>query len=215
MLFQGQVQSNVPASRATGQPNAEQLQLGELAISEVLPRYAATTWSNQGFSVSVGTAAAITAYAGAAAGTPQIAVWNPAGSGKNLWPLIASAGSVVAPSAAAVIAWALWYGPTAAITAAASSTFPVSQYSLQPSGSVAKAFVNTALTSSTALTNVVPMGALYWATAAGATLVPSIGGTEIPGYVMVPPGSMMAWGGSAALTSATWTGYLSWIELPV
>jgi hypothetical protein len=214
MLIQGSVANSVPNSRASGQPNAVQLQLGELGVSEILPRYSAVTWSGQTFSVSVAAAAAITAYTGAAAGTPQIAVWNPAGSGKNLWVVFANFGSVVAASAAGTVTWGLYYGPTAAITAAASSTYPVSQATLVPSGSVAKAFVNAALTGSTALSNVIPMGSYYWATAAGATLVTG-SVQEIPGYLMIPPGAMVALGGSSALTSATWIGNLIWAELPV
>lgn len=214
MLIQGSVANSVPNSRASGQPNAVQLQLGELGVSEILPRYSAVTWSGQTFSVSVAAAAAITAYTGAAAGTPQIAVWNPAGSGKNLWVVFANFGSVVAASAAGTVTWGLYYGPTAAITAAASSTYPVSQATLVPSGSVAKAYVNAALTGSTALSNVIPMGSYYWATAAGATLVTG-SVQEIPGYLMIPPGAMVALGGSSALTSATWIGNLIWAELPV
>ena len=169
MLFQGSVVTAVPSVRNTaGTPNAMQIQLGELGVSEILPRYAAMTWSNQVYSVSVGTPAAITAYSGGAAGTPMIGLWNPAGTGKNLWVLTSNFANAVAASAAGTVTWALYYGPTAAITATASSTYPISQSTMQPSGSVAKAFVNTALTSSTALTNVVPMGSYYWATAAGA-----------------------------------------------
>lgn len=215
MLVQGQVQSAVPAVRQTGNPNALQLQLGELGVSEVLPRYTALTWSGQVFSVSVAAAAAITAYSGGAAGTPQIAVWNPTGSGKNLVVLSANYANVVAASAAGTATWGLYYGPTAAITAAASATYPVSQITMTPAGSVAKAFVNTALTSSTALTNVIPFGAYYWATAAGGVQLTAAAPSEVPGYLMIPPGSMVALGGSAALTSATWQGNMIWAELPI
>jgi hypothetical protein len=90
----------------------------------------------------------------------------------------------------------------------------VSQLTLLPSGSVAKAFVNAALTGSTALTNAIPLGTYYWATAAGATNVtPFV--QEIPGFILIPPGSMAALGGSAALTSATWLGNMIWAELPI
>lgn len=215
MLIQGQVVNNIPAARASGQPNAMVAQLGELGVSEILPRYSALTWSGQVFSVSVAAAAAVTAYAGAAAGTPQIAVWNPAGSGKNLFVLSANYVNVVAASAAGTVTWGLYYGQTAAITATASSTFPVSQLTMASSGSVAKAYVNTALTSSTALSNVVPLGAYYWATAAGAAQLTAALASEIPGWLLVPPGSMVALGGSSALTSATWQGNMVWAEIPV
>lgn len=214
MLFQGQVQSNVPTSRASGQPNAVQLQLGELAVSEVLPRYTALTWSGQVFSVSVATAAAVTAFSGGAAGTPQIALYNPAGSGKNLVVLSANYANAVAASAAGTVAWGAYYGPTATITATANAT-PVNQLTLTSSGSVAKAYTNTALTGSTALTNVVPLGSYYWATAAGAVMASQTAPVEFPGYLVIPPGSVFALGGSAALTSATWIGNVVWAEIPV
>lgn len=212
--IQGQPATAVPSARVSGNPNVLVERLGELPVSEWLPRYGALTWSGYTYSVSVSTAAAITAYTGGAAGTPQIAVWNPAGSGKNLIPIAANFGNVVAASAAGTASWALWYGQTAAITAATNAT-PNNQLTGNATGSVAKAFTNTALTASTALTNLIPLGSYYWATAAGATLVTPSLPIELPGYAFVAPGSMMALGGSAALTSATWTGTLVWAELPI
>ena len=216
MLFQGQVQANVPASRATGQPNSLQAQLGELGASMVLPRYAATCWSGQVFSVSLGTAANNSAFTGGAGGTPFLAVWNPAGTGKNVWPIAVSwANTATVTTTAATVAWALWYGPTAAITAAASTTFPISNLTMQATGSVAKAFVNTATTASTALTNMIPVGSYYnsiSATAAGLVSGPP---SELFGAVMIPPGSMMALGGSLTTTAGTFLAYLAWLELPV
>lgn len=208
-----QISTGVPASRVAGIPNALCERLGEGPVSEWLPRYAAMTWSGYTYSLTVSAAAAITAYIGAAAGQPQIAVWNPAGSGKNLWPIAANFGNVVAASAAGTVAWALWYGQTVAITQATLTT-PTNQLTLNATGSVAKGFTNVALTASTALTNLVPLGSYYWATAAGAVLVTPSLPIELPGYVCIPPGAMMALGGSAALATATWTGSIVWLELP-
>lgn len=205
----------VPNNRVSGGQTALQLPLGELAASEIMPRYGAMNWSGQVFSASLSTAAAITAYIGAAGGTPALGIWNPAGSGKNLVPLFANYGNVVAASGAGTVAWALYFGPTAAITGTASTTYPIGQLSMTKGASVASAFVNAALTSSTALTNVIPLGSYYWATAAGAALVTPPVPVDLSGQVMIPPGSMMALGGSSALTSATWQAFLSWGELPI
>src|SRR5437016_7861202 len=109
--FQLQPVGGVPNARVSGNPNALAERLGEMPFSEWLPRYSALTWSGYTYSLSVSTAAAITAYIGGAAGQPQIAVWNPAGSGKNLFPIAANFGNVVAASAAGTVAWGLWYGP--------------------------------------------------------------------------------------------------------
>jgi hypothetical protein len=215
MLIQGQLSNAVPTARQPAGSSILQLPLGEAGVSEILPRYAALTWSGQVFSVSVPAAAAITAYSGGAGGTPQIAVWNPPGSGHNLAILLANYANVVAASAAGTVTWGLYYGPTANITGTASATYPINQLSLQSTGSVAKAYVNAALTSSTALTNVVPLGAYYWATAAGAVAASQASPVDFAGAILIPPGAMAALGGSAALTSATWQGNLIWAELPV
>jgi hypothetical protein len=140
-------------------------------------------------------------------------VYNPPNSGKNLVPIQAGYNNVVAASAAGTVSWALWYGPTVAITQT-TLTYPVNNYTLNRVGSVAQCFTNVALTSSTALTNAYPIGYYYWATAAGAfqsgpTFV------DINGSFILPPGTMMALGGSAALTSATWIGSLTWEEVPI
>lgn len=204
----------VPNSRVGSNPNALCERLGEGPISQWLPRYGAITWSGYVYSVSVATAAAITAYVGGAAGQPQIAVSNPAGSGKNLFVLAANFASAVAASAAGTVAWNLYFGPTATISAATNAT-PLNMLTHQGAGSVAKAWTNTALTASTALTNALPLGSYYWATAAGAALVAPGLPVDIPGYLLIPPGSMVALGGSSALASATWTGIVFWAELPI
>lgn len=205
----------VPSSRQSGQPTALQLPLTEFGVSEIMPRYHAMNWSGQVFSASLFTAAAISAYIGAAGGTPVIGIYNPVNSGKNLIPLFSNYANVVAASAAGTVAWGLYYGPTAAITGTASTTYPVSQLSLVKGASVASSYINTALTSSTAATSFIPLGSYYWATAAGATLVTPPVPFEFAGQLVIPPGSYMALGGSSALTSATWQAFLSWAELPI
>jgi hypothetical protein len=212
--IQGQPATAVPSARVSGNPNVLVERLGELPVSEWLPRYAALTWSGYAYSVSLATAAAITAYSGGAAGTPQIAVYNPTGSGKNLFLITANFGNAVAASAAGTVMWNIYFGPTVAPTAATNAT-AFNMLTQSGAGSVTKAWTNTALTASTALTNAFPIGSYYWATAAGAALVTPTLPLEIPGYLLIPPGSMFALGGNAALTSATWTGFVAWAELPV
>jgi hypothetical protein len=212
--FQLQPVTSVPAARVSGNPNALAERLGETPVSQWLPRYAALTWSGDVYSISVAAPAAITAYAGGAAGTPQIAISNPAGSGHNLVPLVANFGNTVAASAAGSVSWSLFFGVTAAITAATNAN-AFNMVTHQTTGSVSKAWTNTALTASTALTNAIPLGTYYWATAAGATLVTQPAIPEFLGTLFIPPGSMMALGGTSALTSATWTGFLAWAELPI
>lgn len=184
---------------------------GETRVADRHARYQEAIMRGSVFSLGVSTAAAITAYVGAAAGTPQVAIWNPAGSGVNAVIWLANFGNVVAASGAGSVNWGLWYGVTAAITQA-TTVAPVNQLS-SAGGSKLTGFTAHALTASTALTNLVSLGSYYWATAAGAFQAPGL--TFIDGAVVVPPGSMAALGGSAALTSATWVSSLVWEEVSI
>jgi hypothetical protein len=214
MLIQGQVG---PSSTQSAQPGTNPTvrvgQLGDMIVSELHGKYYETTYRGSTFTLSVAAAAAITAYTGAAAGTPQLAVYNPVNSGKNFVILQASYANVVAASAAGTVTWGLYYGPTAAITQA-TLTYPVNNLTLNRVGSSAQCFTNAALTSSTALTNVYPLGQYYWATGAGAfSTSPQV--ATIDGSIIIPPGCMIALGGTQALTSATWIGSLTWEEVPI
>ena len=212
MLFQ-----NIVGQPAAGANNAllngRAGQLGDAIVSELHGRYYETTYRGNVFLLSVSTAAAVTAYAGGAAGTPMLALFNPVGSGRNLVILKASFANVVAASAGGTATFGLYFGTTATITQA-TTVAPWSMATQQQSGSVATGFRNVALTSGSAASNVIALGSYYWATAAGAALV-SGGPVDLEGSVIIPPGAYVALGGSAALTSATWIGSIMWEEVPV
>src|SRR5271163_143600 len=99
---------------------------GETRVADRHARYQEAVQRGSVFSLNVSTAAAITAYIGAAAGTPQVAIWNPATSKVNAVIWAVSIGNIVAASAAGSANWAVWYGPTAAITQATTAA-PVNQ----------------------------------------------------------------------------------------
>lgn len=203
----------ISSASANAIVNGRSGQLGDAIVSELHGRYYETTYRGNGFLLSVSAAAAITAYTGGAAGTPMLALFNPAGSGRNAVILKASVGNVVAASAAGTAAFGLYFGTTAAITQATTTT-PWSMLTQLQSGSVMTGFRNVALTSSSAANNVIPVASYYWATAAGAALVTG-GPIDLEGSLIIPPGSYVALGGSSALTSATWIGSLQWEEVPV
>lgn len=188
-------------------------QLGDAIVSELHGRYYETTYRGNSFLLSVSTAAAVTAFTGGAAGTPMIALFNPLGSGRNAVLNKVSVANVVASSLAGTVMFGLYFGTTAAITQATTTT-PWAMNTQLQSGSVMTGFRNVALTGSTAATNLIPIASYYWATAAGVGLV-SNGVVDLEGAVIIPPGSYVALGGSAALTSATWVGSLQWEEVPV
>lgn len=208
---------NVVGQPAAGGNNAivngRSGQLGDAIVSELHGRYYETTYRGNGFLLSVSTAAAVTAYAGGAAGTPMLALFNPVGSGKNAVLTKVAIGNVVAASAAGTVAFGLYFGTTAAITQA-TTVAPWAMNSQLQSGSVMTGFRNVALTSGSAANNVIPVATYYWATAAGAALVTG-GPIDLEGSIIIPPGSYAALGGSAALTSATWIGSMQWEEVPV
>lgn len=193
--------------------NSRAGQLGDTIVSELHGRYYETTYRGNVFLLSVSTAAAVTAYTGGAAGTPMIGVFNPVGSGRNLVILKASFANVVTASGAGTVTFGLYFGTTATITQATTTT-PWNMVTQQQSGSVATGFRNVALTSGSAASNVIALGSYYWASAAGAAVV-SGGPVDLEGSVIIPPGSYIALGGSAALTGATWIGSLQWEEVPV
>jgi hypothetical protein len=193
--------------------NSRAGQLGDAIVSQLHPRYYETNYRGNVFGLSVPTAAAITAFAGGAAGTPMLALFNPAGSGKNAVLMKAGVGNVVAASAAGTVAFGLFFGTTAAITQATVVT-PWSQLTQLQSGSVITGFRNVALTGGSAANNVIPVASYYWATAAGAAQV-SGGLLDLEGSLIIPPGSYAALGGSSALASATWIGSLTWEEVPI
>jgi hypothetical protein len=188
-------------------------QLGDTIVSELHGRYYETTYRGNSFLLSVSTAAAVTAFTGGAAGTPMLALFNPPGSGRNAVINKAAVANVVSASAAGTAMFALYFGTTATITQATTVT-PWAMNTQLQSGSVMTGFRNVALTSGSAATNLIPIASYYWASAAGVALVNN-GVVDLEGAVIIPPGSYVALGGSAALTSATWVGSLQWEEVPV
>ena len=201
------------ASGSNAVVNTRAGQLGDVIVSELHGRYYETTYRGNSFLLSVSTAAAVTAFSGAAGGTPMLAIFNPIGSGRNAALTKISVGSVVAASGAGTVSFGLWFGNTATITQATTVT-PWSMSTQLQSGSVMTGFRNVALTSGSAASNVIPFASYYWATAAGAALVTG-GPIDLEGAIIIPPGAYAAIGGSAALTSATWIGSMQWEEVPV
>ena len=185
--------------------------MGDMIASELHGRYYEAAYRQSVFSLSLATAATITAYIGATGGTPALATYNPVGSGKNLVVLQAGVANLVTPTGAGTAPWGLWYGLTALPTG--QNTVPTNNSTLTTSGSIALGWVNAVTTSSTALTRVYPLAFYYWATAAGAFGMPSF--VDIAGSVIIPPGGMVALGCGTALTTASWYASLIWEEVPI
>lgn len=211
MLLQGN-------QNQTGKQFGQNITLGmgefsEALVSELQPRYYEQVYRGQTFYTSVA-AAAPTAYIGAAGGTPLIGLWNPAGTGKNLVLLRASVAlATQATTTLNTTSIRLYGGQTAAITQGTVSV-PVSLLSLTATGSIAKSYLNVALTASTALTYIESIGSYWWSTAVGTALVPPVT-WDFSGSIIVIPGNMIALGSYAALTAATYDAALTWVEVPI
>ena len=183
---------------------------GAERVQDAHGRYLDAVLAGRVFQLAV-TGGAATAYVGAAAGTPLIAVHNPDNSGKVLAVLTAGIAIRASSSLAGVVGFNLWAGPSVLPTGTV--TPPRSLLSQANGGSVGVGFSNAALTGSTALTLVHPLGAYYWATAAAAFQAPMF--FDIGGLVVITPGNQVALGATAALTSATYDVALTWEELPL
>lgn len=182
---------------------------GQSRTSDAHGRWLQAVMENRAFYLSAGAAAA-TAYTGGAAGTPLLAIHNPANSGRVLAVSMVGIGSRVAASAAGTAGFALWAGPSVLPTG--TQTPPTGALSQAVGGSYAKGFVNAALTGSTALALALPLVSYYWATAASALL--GSGMYDVGGLVFAAPGNQIALGATAALTSATYDVAMYWEELP-
>lgn len=182
---------------------------GSSRVSDAHGRYLDAVVGNRAFFLSV-SAAAPTAYVGAAAGTPLLAIHNPLNSGKLLVALIAAASLRAAASAAGQTGLELWSGPSTAPTG--TKTSPTNALSLTASGSSALGFSNAALTGSTALALAMPLLTHYWATAAAAFVSPNM--LDIGGIVVAAPGNQIALGVSVVPTSLTVDAALYWEEIP-
>ena len=206
MLIQGQVVNAIPGARASGNPNAMQLALGELGVSEVLPRYAALAASGQLFTVAC--LAQATSLAGVALVGLQL--WNRT-SNKNL-VLLKAAGAIVATSAANTsLSLAVGIGQVNAPTGQTAASFITNNLI----GGAAPGALATAAGTFVNAPSVMHM--LIHNTGAVATTGEDQGFfVDFEGSIIIPPNAYVAIvAGGAALAAAGSNLNLSWAELPI
>ena len=205
----GQVGIQTAADGVGTQP-FRQARTTELVVTDAHGKYYETVARGNAYSQVV-TGAAATAFTGGAAGTPLISIYNPVGSGKNLVVLFVGVASRVASTLAGTVGFNLWAGVSAANTGTA--TTPRNMLTLAQTGSVAISSSNAATTGTTAINLVMPLGSYYWATAAGAIIAPAF--FDVAGAVVCAPGNLVALGGTAALTTATYDVSMVWEEIAI
>lgn len=206
MLFQGQVVSAVPGSRQTGSPNAMQLPLGELGISEVMPQYASLAAA--GFLFSARAALQATSLAGTALVGLQL--WNRSTT-KNLILLMVG-GNVVATSATQTgIALAFGTQGTAAPTAQTAASSVINNLI---GGAAPTALALNAGTFAVAPVN---QADLLHNTAAIASTGEDAGyQIDLRGAYVLPPGAFAAFTALGAAGAASSNNHwIIWAETPV
>ena len=157
------------------------------------------------------TGAAVTAFSGAAAGTPLLSVFNPSGSGKNL--VVTQVGVAVQAQASVIggCAFGLFGGVSAKPT---STNIAPTNLLTFGGGSVAQGSTGALTTGSSALAFLLPVGAHL--AQSGVTGAPGTAGPaliDVAGLVVCAPGNMVAFGGSTALTSGTYNVAMAWEEV--
>lgn len=209
MLMQGQTIAALPRSRQTGPQNVDQLWFGELAVSEVMPRYSALAKS--GFVFTARAALQTLSVAGTA--MTGLIVWN-SSSGSNAVDLhiLKISGNVAVTSATMTgIALARLTGQTSAPT----GTTAASSYGNNYIGGVAGAGI--AYSVATVIAAPTAMFDVLHNTAAIATTGEDAGFYEdLEGSIIVPPGVIICFValGAASAASAVNLGAM-WAELPV
>ena len=183
---------------------------GAAVVTDAHGRYYEAVRAGNVYQLAVANGA-VTAFTGGAGGTPLVSVYNPTGSGKNLIILGVSVAPRTAASAAGSVGFSLWGGPSAANTGTLTS--PTNLLTLQTSGSVAKGSSNAATTSTTAVNLLMPCIQYYWATAAASMFGNIV--CDVAGAIVCAPGNLVAFGGSAALTSATYDAAMWWEEVVI
>lgn len=206
MLLQGQVASAIAAVRASGNPNALQAQLGELAVSQVLPKYAAAAWSGLMFTVGHSAAQALSVNSTTFTG---LAVANPASSGKNL--VIVDSVVGLAAALAAVSTPRLGYAAIVALTqgnATSAKGLPV----IAGTGGNSVALCGASGTLGAAPTTLRAMGGYQWVTAGTGEALIYVK-DEVAGAIIIPPGFMLTL--DALVAASTVIASVSWLELPI
>lgn len=212
MLIQPTVGLASARQAAGSTPNSPGGGYGEWLTSRLMPDYYTLLKNGMVFNLAT-LAANPSAFVGAAAGTPLLALWNPIGSGKDLVLLEAALGIRTTGTAAAANACNHFAGAQGATLITGTPTQPRNQLSQGQGGSVATGLVNTANTAAVASNLIRPAFSIGNATTTAGVNV-ALMRDEIKGEIIIPPGGYYAFGFAAALTAGSIDAALIWAEVP-
>ena len=183
---------------------------GAQRTSDAHGRYLDAVLANRVFFMSL-SAATPTAYVGAAAGTPLLAIHNPANSNKVFAVMMVGYAARGQVTAAGTTALVLWGGPSVLPTGTV--TQPKSALS-QAQGGSAIGFSNTALTGSTALAVALPLNAFHLIGATPVSESNLLSLYDVAGLVLATPGNQIAIGVTTVPTGLTCDLAMYWEEMP-
>jgi len=208
MLIQGQIQNAVPSSRSTGNPNAMQAPLGELAVTSLMPPYSFMAQSGRVFSATATVTAPVIYTTAAGTGGPLL--WNRPNSGVNLHLLAVGFGVTTVSTVAAALGITGNVGQAVAPT---TTTAIDASGSTLIGGSVSSANAYRVGTPSNAGNFFIPFSHLH----TGALTVDNTGvqWIELNGIVVCPPSAWVSVAASATATTAVLQMSLIWAELAV
>ena len=157
--------------------------------------------------------ATITAFTGAAAGTPLFGLYNPANSGVDLVILQTRLGVRTTGTTAGAAGFNYWLGQQGSTPPSGTQTVPRQMYSGGQGGSAAYAMVNVANTAALASNFVAPAFSLgNVTTTAGVNVTTLV--DDVKGAIIVSPGNYLAFGSYVALAVAALDASLLWAEIP-
>lgn len=156
-----------------------------------------------------------TAYAGAAAGTPLLAIYNPTNSGKDISILQSSIGILTEGTGMAAQAFEYWIGVPSAIGTGALS-LPTNMYTQKTGGSISSCFANVALTAQAGtlvfLRAIVSIGVTPGTTATKDV----VNGVDlVDGAIVISPGTLLVIGAAGTGTAAKIDASIIWEEIPL
>jgi len=207
--IQGQIQNGLPSARISGNPNVIVERLGELPVSQWLPKYAAAAWTpGIAFTIGHSAAQALSVNSGTFTG---LAVANPAASGKNLIVVDATV-AVAAVLANVSMVPRLGYAAIVALTQGnATSNKGLSVLAGSGAGSVTLCGASGTLVA--APTTLRPLAGLQWVTGAGGAGGQLYAKDEVAGAIIIPPGQMLTL--DALVAACSVVASFTWLELPV
>ena len=209
--IQGQV--GIQTSGPGSTPVLRALFSGEAGVADVHARYQEAQCRQNVYTLFSTAQNPTGAFPFAAAGTPLIGLVNPVGSGKNLVLLSVSLGVETTGTAAVATTFGLTMTGLL-VLGSGTVTNPTNMYSCQTTGSVAKGFLNTAMTSNTIQNAIVTIPLVSIGLTAATAVVNAMPATfDLGGVVVVAPGNLVTLGVSATLTSAKIDSTLIWEEV--